>query len=306
MLERIFNVFLLFDQDVCSEVSYCIYNHDGTDEAAFANLTDAVNLDFSRAKKFKLTTSFTRQQYNARSRLGDAHFLIDELFEILDAGPTPIFCITPVRDGEIFFNYSYGIEKLDVNDVAKTLGERGYMVDWLEKYTTDAGIDLSQLIHDDYFLAIKLTFNARLYVSAMKLLVSCIDSVAYIEYGDIKGKQPFILWLESYADLAPLSITAEELWELRNGILHMTSLNSKKVLKNKVRRISFRVSALQQPAQQESGEVFYFDFYPLIQTFGAAQEKWISTYNVIPDKFLQFIERYDQTISDSRVAVPKQ
>src|ERR1019366_3532366 len=41
---------------------------------------------------------------------------------------------------------------------------------------TEAGINISQLIHDDYFLALKVTFNAGLYVSAMKLLVSCIDS----------------------------------------------------------------------------------------------------------------------------------
>lgn len=54
------------------------------------------------------------------------------------------------------------------------------MDDSLIKYTSDEGIDLPQLIHDDFFLAIKLTFIAGLHVSAAKMLVSCIDSVAYI------------------------------------------------------------------------------------------------------------------------------
>lgn len=64
--------------------------------------------------------------------------------------------------------------------------------------------------------SLKLTFNAGLYVSALKLLVSCIDSLAYIEYGDDRNSTPFIKWLDTYADLTPLGITSTELWELRN------------------------------------------------------------------------------------------
>lgn len=36
------------------------------------------------------------------------------------------------------------------------------------------GLQLSRLINDDYFEAIKITFNAKLHVSAMKLLLSAI------------------------------------------------------------------------------------------------------------------------------------
>lgn len=302
MSENIYNIFLLFENDVCSELAYRVHQYGGAQRHAMEFLRIQVEKDFRLATKFKLTVPFTRQQFNARSRLGDSHHLIEEFFVQVDAGPAPLLCITPVKDGNVFFNYSYSGE-LDANDVAQTLGERGYMDDWLVKYTNTSGINLSLLIHDDYFLAIKLAFNKRLYVSAMKLLVSCIDSVAYIEYGDVPGQQPFILWLDAYADLAPLGITSAELWEMRNGILHMTNINSKKVRANKVRRISFRVGGLGSAAQNSSGDVYYFDFYSLIQAFGAAQGRWVETYNINREKFAQFVERYDETISDSRQAI---
>lgn len=60
-------------------------------------------------------------------------------------------------------------------------------------------------------------------------------------YGDVRAPSSFIRWLRDYADLAPLEITAEELWELRNGLLHMSNLNSSQVRSSSVRRISFRV-----------------------------------------------------------------
>lgn len=98
--------------------------------------------------------------------------------------------IAPVINGEVHFNYSGPVGRMDVQDIARKVGYKGDMPDWLVKYTTDKGVDTPRLIHDDYFLAIKMTFNARLYVSAMKLLVSCIDSLAYVEYGHDRKSVP--------------------------------------------------------------------------------------------------------------------
>ena len=50
-----------------------------------------------------------------------------------------------------------------MNDVSAKLGEPGVELDWLRKYTTNEGINFSKHIHDDYFLATKLTFNAGLH-----------------------------------------------------------------------------------------------------------------------------------------------
>lgn len=133
------------------------------------------------------------------------------------------------------------------------------MVDWLLKYSRKGGIQFSELIHDDYFHAIKITYNARLYVSSMKLMLSCIDSLAYIEYGDLRGLPIFVRWLNDFADLAPLGITAEELWELRNGLLHMSNINSSAVKQNKVRRISFHVGQAKAKLP-DTGSVFSSSF----------------------------------------------
>ncbi|MNK11592.1 hypothetical protein D3C87_296350 [compost metagenome] len=301
MTEQIYNIFLFFDtKDLCSVVGYTTHLHDRSDQEGIDLLRARVDADLTTAQKVPLSKPFTRSEYNARCRLGEGHYLYDDLFMHLGASASPLFVSTPVLDGDAHLNYSSEHGNLDVNDVSAKLGEPGVMVDWLRKYTTDEGFNFSQLIHDDYFLAIKLTFNAGLYVSAMKLLVCCIDSLAYIEFGDERGA--FVKWMEAYCDLAPLGITAPELWELRNGLLHMTNINSSKVRKNQVRRISFRVGDAPEVPRKVGG-VYYFDFLGLVQAFAQAQARWIESYNNDRDKFAKFVERYDETVSDSRVAI---
>ncbi len=46
----------------------------------------------------------------------------------------------------------------------------------LLKCRKDDGLGPLAAYHDDYFQAIEITFNAKLHVSAMKLLLSAIDS----------------------------------------------------------------------------------------------------------------------------------
>ena len=303
MAERIYNIFLFFENDICSTVGYRAHDHSGSDEVGIEFLRGRVTEDLPDAVSLELSKPFTRSEHNAKCRLGEGHHLYDELFVKVGAGIEPLFVATPVKDGDAFFNYSSEHDNLEINEVSAKLGAKGVMDDWLVKYTDENGINTSQLIHDDYFLAIKLSFNAGLYVSAMKLLVSCIDSLAYIEYGNDRKSVPFIKWLDAYAELAPLGITSAELWELRNGILHMTNIHSTKVRENKVRRISFRVGGPPDYLRDGADGVYYFDFHGLIRAFAEAQGRWIDTYNSDPDKFVKFVERYDETISDSRVAV---
>jgi hypothetical protein len=299
-VEHIYNVFLFFQDDICSTIAYRAHDHSGSDKERIEFLRARLSDDLENAVRLNLTTPFTHSEYNARCRLGEGHWLYDEIFTAVGASASPLFVSTPVKNGEMFFNYSSEHGNLDMNDVAAKVGAKGAMDDWLVKYTDAKRINIPQLIHDDYFLAIKLTFNGGLYVSAMKLLVSCIDSLAYIEHGNQQGA--FVWWLETYADLTSLGITAAELWELRNGILHMTNVNSKKVRQNKMRRISFRLGGPQDYLRDGADGIYYFDFYGLIQAFAEAQARWIETYNSDREKFARFVERYDETISDSRAA----
>ncbi|MGX9190422.1 hypothetical protein [Stenotrophomonas sp. Ker107b] len=303
MKESIFNIYLYFDpSDRCERVGYAVHELVGDDAQGLQLLQKNLKADLQRATKVKLQQSFTRQQYNARARLGSDRALLDDLFVHAGADHGALAVITPVLGGKVMFNYSSQVGEFDIGEAAAAAGEQGEMVDWLSRYTDDEGFHFSQLIHDDYFASIKLTFNAGLYVSSMKLLLSCIDSLAYLDYGDVRDPPSFVRWLRDYADLSALGITAEELWELRNGLLHMTNINSSRVKNNAVRRISFRVGNSEHAVPQ-SGSVFFFDFKGLIDVFSRAQARWIASCGPGSTKFETFVERYDDTVSDVRLAI---
>ena len=102
-------------------------------------------------------------------------------------------------------------------------------------------------------------------------------------------------------DLKPLGITAEELWESRNGLLHMTNLDSRAVGRKKVRRISLHSGA--KPFYEHDG-VHYFNFYELLMEVGRSHVRWLETYNHDFGKRVDFVSCYDKTISDSSKSGP--
>lgn len=299
-MEPIYNLFLMWNDFVCSSVRYVIHDVDLEDDAALTFLQQRVPMDLHTSKPIELTKPFTKDEFDARTRLRQGLVLIEEVFKKLGASKQPLFVITPVVNGipQVEFKAEMGDPNIYLRD-DMTVDHK--MDDWLIKYTKGNLIDLPALINDDYFLAIKQTFNAKHYVSSMKLLLSAIDAIAYIEHGDKLGKPTiFERWLATYADLSPLGITPQELWELRNGLLHMSNLNSRQVDKKTVRKISFHVGAL--PFCERDG-IYYFSFYGLIQAVSQGINRWIESYNAEPGKMTLFVTRYDQTISDSRLAV---
>lgn len=297
MKEVIYNIFLMWEDNVCSAIRYATHEVEMDDEAAIKFLQSRIQADLHASKKFKLDTSFTVDEYNARMRLGQSHWLYDPVFTALSAGEQPLHVATQVVNNIPQVRFSSSIGDPDIY-LREDMTDGVSMPDWLIKYTKGTTIDLSELINDDYFLAIKLTFNAKLYVSSMKLLLSAIDSIAYIEYGD----KPAIFekWLTAYADISHLGITPKELWEMRNGLLHMTNLNSREVNKKRVRQISFSVGT--KDFHERDG-IHYFSFHGLIQAYAVALVKWLETYNSDTEKRVDFVDRYDKTISDSRLAV---
>jgi hypothetical protein len=67
-----------------------------------------------------------------------------------------------------------------------------------------------------------------------------------------------------------------------------------------VRQVSFSVGT--KDFHERDG-IHYFSFYGLIKAYGAALVKWLETYNSDTEKRVDFVDRYDKTISDSRLAV---
>jgi len=173
-------------------------------------------------------------------------------------------------------------------------------VDYIGEYFNEQGFDFTRLLNDDFFQPVRILFNAKHYVSASKLLVVAIDSISFVEYGNIQ-ENTFTKWLNAYSDIDSLDITAIELWEHRNALLHMSSLNSRKVASGKVRSLVSYVGELPSEVKLDTDKTGYYSLHDLIQVFGQACGKWCLTYDKDRSKIDSFVERYDLIASDARM-----
>lgn len=173
------------------------------------------------------------------------------------------------------------------------------MIDYLSKYVSGDKFDIPRLLNDDFFLAIKLTFNAGYYISAAKLLMCFIDTMAFLESGE-GGAVPFKSWLDTHVSLSTLGVTSEEIWEHRNSLLHMSTLNSRRVRDGKVSRLVAYIGELPPGSPTRDAEAKWFDLYGLIQAVTKGIESYLKTMLGSPDSRSTFIARYDQILSDAR------
>lgn len=171
--------------------------------------------------------------------------------------------------------------------------------EWYSEYIDEKGVHFDKLINDDFFEAIRITYNSKQYVSSMKLLMICVDTISYLEYGD-KPKN-FQNWINNYTKISDLNIQSEELWEFRNSILHMTNLDSRKVISGKIKRLMFYVSKSNITYPKETDEGKYFNFKELIDIIAEGIKNWAESYNIEKSKFEYFLDRYDRIISDKRM-----
>lgn len=309
MKEKFFNCFLYTDGTEISQLGVAVHEMDGSDEEKMEFLRRSVHSDcliatLANVRSCSIGTSdgiFKYSSYMALVRSGRSLEIFEEFFARYDASANPLCCITPIVNGEPQIDIAQGHEPFYVSSFEDhpKLG-KGKMADYLEFYTTPDGFDMPRLLNDDYFNAIKLLFNSKYYVSCMKLIVSFIDTVSYLEFGDIPGG--FVQWLKTYASIEKLGITEQQLWEHRNSVLHMSNLDSRKVLAGKEKRISFCIARSGYVPNPDL-DTQYFNLKDLIDEIAQALAQWIHAFQENPDKMLIFIERYDRIISDSRNAV---
>lgn len=257
------------------------------------------------AKKAKLENSIHYDDYIASCRLGTEIKYFEQIFLMEDAVPNPLFVITTIVDEVPKIDFVSGLDKKSLMYTEEMQKQShkgmGIMPDYLQKYMTEDGFDIANLIHSDYYTAIRLLYNNKLHVSSAKLLLSFIDSVGFVEFGD--DGNVFVKWLNKYADLSEHEVTAEELWELRNGLLHMTNLDSKKTLKGTTSKILLYIHTQKESERQISGYKPLNLFTFTTKTIPSALEKWFDSYNKDPDKIESFVKRYDLTVSDLRMSI---
>ena len=139
--------------------------------------------------------------------------------------------------------------------------------------------------------AIQLLWNNRKYVSCLKLVFSTIDTLGFIEYG-LDGRNCFASWLDEYCDLGAVGVSSAELWELRNSLIHMTNLDSRKVRSGSTDRLLPRIA---DPDREVAPFVDGMKVFHVARFVAAVLprgiEKWLQSYNQERGKFAEFVER---------------
>ena len=296
--ELIYSLFLIGDESYITHVGLQVHEVTGNDADKIATLRDSINEDLVTAQRFPLKTPRSWDEHRKSERGNREYELFEQVFKHFSASSNPLTLITSIVDGTPRIE---GFRELGGNSgdqIPLGNGDTLNQIDWLSKYSKEHGLDLPMLFEDDYFKAIKLLHNARHLVSAGKLLLSFIDTAAFLDMGDVKGN--FTQWLEKYADLSEVGISPEELWEFRNSLLHMTNISSRAVLKGRVAPLIMFTGGPPGIKRKGANGEKYFNFRALLEAVAEAVSKWISSYNKEPDKFGTFVERYDLVVSDSR------
>ncbi|WP_052391832.1 hypothetical protein [Paraburkholderia bannensis] len=304
--EPVYNVYTYFESGELRALGIKQYYRQGSDAKKVAFLQERATLDFSAARRVPLARPMPREQYHAMERLGETLHMFEPLFAEVEAGVAPLFCVTPIVDGVPTIDVSVPLGPLDVSKLPDGVAGPGKMDDYLFKYIDEETrtFDMPALIHDDYFKAIRLLFNNRHFISCLKLLMSFLDTIAYVEFGDRAPRETpvFIDWLRTFTDQASAGATPEELWEFRNSLLHMSNLESRKVAAGKVAKLTPYVGAQDHPSSTDP-MVKYINVYQLIEAVAAAIQRWIVSYNEHPEKMRTFVQRYDRVVSDDRQAI---
>ncbi|UEM40613.1 hypothetical protein [Pectobacterium aquaticum] len=229
MREYIFNLYYFATDNLITHVAAVIYTHSGTDEQKRKYLLSKVGTDLSIAKYGDIPTilkdkenGISIERINSLMRLDNLTYIFSDLLKGYDENS--FFVITPIQNGNINYQFRLEDEPLRQHHIDKFLGLDSLSNnDYLTKYYVNEKFNLTQLLFDDHFVPIHLLFNHGHYIASIKLLLSFIDTIAWIDIGEHHN---FIKWVNLYADLTTLGITAGELWELRNSLLHMSNLNN--------------------------------------------------------------------------------
>ena len=205
MNERIVNVFVYVDREVTRSIGYTKYEMEGTYEELTKHLQSRVETDHAAATRIDLDEEYSATTVRYAMRLEALQYLIPKIAEIVGDS---ICCITPILDGV-----------LGVYETTHDY-EHNSVPDYLRIYDTSRGFDFGRLMDDDFMDAIKLLWNHKKYVSALKLSFVMIDTLGYVAFGPLRDA--FNRWLDEYCDLDTLGVSSAELWELRNSLLHMS------------------------------------------------------------------------------------
>lgn len=315
MSEKIANLFLYLEGEIIKSLGATAHHFDGNDEQANAFLQSRVAVDESCAIRYPLPVANIKTWLGVDAgqglpleifyylrRMGKGIWLFDDALQKVNAPQTPLVCMTFIVDGKPLVHSVGHINPLVCPvSVSEQFGGVMKRTDWMASYITPLGLNVHDLLHDDFTKAIKLLYEHKHYVSAIKLLVSFVDTVAFLDVGDVSGN--YQMWLSKYAKLTPVGVTPTELWEFRNSILHMTNPLSRKVLSGNVLPLAFYINPTNKTVRiDQNGGTKMFSFEALHGAIIEAVDAWSKSYSQNLSKQLEFIRRYDTILSEGRIS----
>jgi hypothetical protein len=314
MSERAINLFLYVQNDVIHELGVVAHELDGNDDQILGSLRSRVDADFAKGARYPIPIANIKawlgidasqglplEAYWYLARTGKPLHIFEDALNAIGAPARPLFCTTVIVNGK---PQTDDLVHADLASpqvmLSKQFGGLVSRIDYLSAYLNPAGLDVDALLGDDFIDAIKLLYEHNHYVSAMKLLVSFIDSAAFLDLGDVQGN--FANWLSRYANLTPVGITPNELWEFRNSLLHMTNPQSRNVLVGKTAPLSFHFDPASQNVRVDGATgTKMFSFEALYNAVIEAIGPWTKVYSGNLAKQLEFIKRYDTILSEGLI-----
>lgn len=288
------NIFVYSDGHYVTSLGYKIYDKKWNTEAeTYSFLQSRANLDYKDAVHCQLKPAITKEEFWLIKRAEELPILLERNHIPFEEIP---YCLTHIVNGKP------RMDDVSFDDNPHTKEPLLSPPDYLTTYLTKDGFNFPKLIDDDFISPIRLLFNNKKYISSLKLLLSAVDTLSFVEYGHCNGS--FIKWIDEYCDLTTLNVTSTELWELRNGLIHMTNLESHKVRKREVKRLVPYIAPVEiteVPFLSDEEKCFHFTKF-LLQVFPQGIKSWIESYNINREKFPIFFSRYDSIASETRIS----
>jgi hypothetical protein len=171
------------------------------------------------------------------------------------------------------------------------------MLDHVQKYIQGNDFDIPGMINDDYISAMRVLWQSKHYHSTLKLLLCFIDTMAFVSTGR-SNPGSFKQWLTKFVELEGVGVTAEELWEHRNSVLHLSTYESIKVQEGRVRKLVPYVGKTQPEAASEHT---YYDLHKLLMAVFHGVGAYVNAMNSSHEMRNQFCDNYEKTVSDAMV-----
>ena len=285
MKKPLVNIFVYGNGTHVHAVGWHIYERVGAYEELTNFLQSRVQHDHRNATRKYLEKPIPWRDFEAMDRLNP---FVGVLAAEGIVGENSVYCLTHIVNGEVHVDGALDAEG------------SGAVPDYLNIYSTENGLDFPRLIQDDYFEAIHLLWNKGKYVSCLKLVFSTIDTLGYVEYGP-DSNDCFSRWLDAYCDLGKVGVTSDEMWQLRNSLIHMTNLDSRKVRLGETHRLLPRFTHPDRDVAPfvDGMKVLHVARF-VITVLPQGIENWLQSYNLNREKFAEFVERYDTIVSEAR------